>query len=109
MGYGRHRPQYGLRPASFYFLAGIIVVGLVVVILFVDGTLPYAQAEADDGMSNTDADVPFVENSNARPRVTGRCLRRLRREASESSLTRSCGSPTRYISQPPGCRSHRSG
>lgn len=53
--------RYGLRPAPFYFLAGVIVVALVVAILFVDETLPYAQAEADDGSDETDADLPFVE------------------------------------------------
>ncbi|MDS0301055.1 MFS transporter [Halogeometricum sp. S1BR25-6] len=52
--------RYGLRPEPFYFLAGVVVFALVVSVLFVEETLPYARAEAgaeDDG--ETDADLPF--------------------------------------------------
>ncbi|WP_458188790.1 MFS transporter [Haladaptatus sp. NG-WS-4] len=52
--------EYGLRPAPFYFLAGVVVLGLVVAVLFVEETLPYAQAEADSEADETDADLPFV-------------------------------------------------
>ena len=55
------QPQYGLRPEPFYFLAGVIVLALIGVILFVDETLPYAEAEADDKADDRDADLPFAE------------------------------------------------
>ncbi|MFC4360526.1 MFS transporter [Halobium salinum] len=54
--------QYSLRPEPFYVLAGVVLVGLVVSVLFVEETLPYARAEAEaeseDG-DGTDADLPF--------------------------------------------------
>ena len=53
--------QYGLRTAPFYFLAGVIVLALVAAVLFVDETLPYAQAEADGEEDHVDADLPFRE------------------------------------------------
>ncbi|WP_254538809.1 MFS transporter [Halomarina litorea] len=54
--------QYGLRPEPFYFLAGVVVVALLVSVLFVEETLPYARAEAEDaGRAETDADLPFRE------------------------------------------------
>lgn len=52
--------QYGLRPVPFYFLAGVIVLALVAAVLFVEETLPYAQAEADGESDDEDADLPFV-------------------------------------------------
>ena len=52
--------QYGLRPEPFYFLAGVIVIALVVSVLFVEETLPFAQAEAEsEKNSGTDANLPF--------------------------------------------------
>ncbi|ELZ78199.1 major facilitator superfamily protein [Haloferax larsenii JCM 13917] len=39
--------QYGLRPAPFVFLAGVVVLGLLVAVFFVEETLPYAKAEAE--------------------------------------------------------------
>ncbi|MFC7045453.1 MFS transporter [Halobacteriaceae archaeon GCM10025711] len=50
--------QSGLRPEPFYFLGVVVVVGLLVAVLFVEETLPYAQAEADDA-DGEDADLPF--------------------------------------------------
>lgn len=52
--------QYGLRPVPFYFLAGVIVLALVAAVLFVEETLPYAQAEADEETDDMDAELPFV-------------------------------------------------
>ncbi|WP_338727304.1 MFS transporter [Haladaptatus sp. DJG-WS-42] len=49
--------EYGLQPAPFYFLAGVIVLALLVAILFVEETLPYAQAEAD--ASDAGEHLPF--------------------------------------------------
>nr|WP_228546358.1 MFS transporter [Halegenticoccus tardaugens] len=51
--------QYGLRPAPFYFLAGVIVVALVVSVLLIEETLPYARAEAENESDDADADLPF--------------------------------------------------
>ncbi|WP_232688848.1 MFS transporter [Halobacterium zhouii] len=53
--------QYGLRPEPFYFLAAVIVLALVAAVLFVDETLPYARAEADEQADSEDADLPFAE------------------------------------------------
>ena len=50
--------QYGLRPEPFYFLAGVIVIALVVSILFVEETLPFARAESEKN-SGTDANLSF--------------------------------------------------
>lgn len=55
------QPQYGLRPEPFYFLAGVIVVALIISVLFVEETLPYAEAEAESEASDADADLPFIE------------------------------------------------
>ncbi|EMA04180.1 MFS transporter [Haloferax denitrificans] len=59
---------YGLRPAPFVFLAAVVVLGLIVSALFVEETLPYAEAEAeaeataaDDAGADADADLPFRE------------------------------------------------
>ncbi|WP_416840677.1 MFS transporter [Haloferax sp. DFSO52] len=54
--------QYGLRPAPFVFLAGVVLVGLLVAVFFVDETLPYAEAEAEASNSDDDsaANLPFV-------------------------------------------------
>ncbi|MGM0705736.1 MAG: MFS transporter [Bacteroidota bacterium] len=57
--------HYTLRPEPFYFLAGVIVVALLIALFLIQETLPYAQAEAareaerDD--ARTDADLPFWE------------------------------------------------
>ncbi|QLG26508.1 MFS transporter [Halorarum halophilum] len=51
--------QYGLRPAPFYLLAGVIVFALIVSILLVEETLPYAEAEAENEADDADADLPF--------------------------------------------------
>lgn len=51
--------QYGLRPAPFYFLAGVIVFALIISVLSVKETLPYAEAEAENQTSETDAELPF--------------------------------------------------
>ena len=51
--------RYGLRPAPFYFLAGVIVLALVISVLSVKETLPYAEAEAENRTSETDAELPF--------------------------------------------------
>ncbi|MFC5973629.1 MFS transporter [Halomarina salina] len=53
--------RYGLRPEPFYFLAGVVLLGLLVAVLFVDETLPYARAEADEETTDEDADLPFRE------------------------------------------------
>ncbi|KAB1187760.1 MULTISPECIES: MFS transporter [Haloferax] len=55
--------QYGLRPAPFVFLVGVVLLGLVVSVFFVDETLPYAEAEADasDTGDEQDANLPFVD------------------------------------------------
>ena len=53
--------QYSLQPEPFYFLAGVIVLALVAAVLFVEETLPYAQAEADGEEDDVDADLPFRE------------------------------------------------
>ena len=54
---------YGLRPAPFYLLAAVVVVGLVVAVLFVEETLPYAEAEAaaEAGAADADAELSFAE------------------------------------------------
>ncbi|WP_254538454.1 MFS transporter [Halomarina litorea] len=51
--------RYSLRPEPFYFLAGVVLLALLVSVLFVDETLPYARAEADDQATEEDADLPF--------------------------------------------------
>lgn len=51
--------QYGLRPAPFYFLASVIVLAFVISVLSVKETLPYAEAEAANQTSETDAELPF--------------------------------------------------
>ncbi|WP_101298393.1 MFS transporter [Halegenticoccus soli] len=51
--------RYGLRPAPFYVLAGVIVVALVVSVLLIEETLPYARAEAENESDDADADLPF--------------------------------------------------
>ncbi len=53
--------QYSLRPEPFYFLAGVVVVALVVSVLFVEETLPYARTEAEEETDDADADLPFRE------------------------------------------------
>lgn len=53
--------QYSLRPEPFYFLAGVVVVALVVSVLFVEETLPYARTEAEGEIDDADADLPFRE------------------------------------------------
>jgi MFS family permease len=53
--------QYGLQPAPFYFLAGVIVLALIAAVLFVEETLPYAEVEADSEEDGVDADLPFRE------------------------------------------------
>jgi MFS family permease len=53
--------RYGLRPAPVYFLAAVIVLALLVAVLFVEETLPYAEAEADGEPDGADADLPFGE------------------------------------------------
>lgn len=53
--------RYSLRPEPFYFLFGVIVVGLIIAVLFVDETLPYAQAEAEESESERESELPFVE------------------------------------------------
>ncbi|WP_396611881.1 MFS transporter [Haloferax sp. S1W] len=57
--------QYGLRPAPFVFLAGVVVLGLLLSVFFVEETLPYAEAEAEaaskavaDG-ADSGANLPF--------------------------------------------------
>lgn len=55
------QPQYGLRPEPFYFLAGVIVIALIVAVLFVEETVSYAEAEADSEADETNADLQFVE------------------------------------------------
>ncbi|EMA42078.1 MFS transporter [Halococcus hamelinensis] len=52
--------EYGLRPEPFYFLAGVIMIALIISILFVEETLPFAQAEAEaENDSDSDANLPF--------------------------------------------------
>ncbi|WP_411967059.1 MFS transporter [Haloferax sp. YSSS75] len=55
--------QYGLRPAPFVFLVGVVLLGLFVAIFFVEETLPYAEAEAEASAADddADADLPFVD------------------------------------------------
>ena len=58
--------EYGLRPAPFYFLGVVVVLALVVAVLFVEETLPYAEAEAESSAAGADAghddaDLPFRE------------------------------------------------
>ena len=53
--------QHGLRPEPFYFLAGVIVLALLVAVLFVEETLPYAEAEADSETDDSDAKLSFAE------------------------------------------------
>ncbi|THE64682.1 MFS transporter [Salinadaptatus halalkaliphilus] len=61
--------QYSLRPEPFYFLAAVIVVALLIAIVLIEETLPYAKAEAEgldddsveaDGGKN-EADLSFTE------------------------------------------------
>ncbi|MDY6775767.1 MAG: MFS transporter [Halobacteria archaeon] len=52
--------RYSLRPEPFYFLLGVIVVGLVIAVLFVEETLPYAESEAADS-DDEGSDLPFIE------------------------------------------------
>ncbi len=51
--------RYGLRPAPFYGLLGVVVLAGLVSMLFVEETLPYAQAES--GGDETDAELSFSE------------------------------------------------
>ncbi|ARS89164.1 MFS transporter [Natrarchaeobaculum aegyptiacum] len=62
--------QYSLRPEPFYFLAAVIVVALLLAIVLIEETLPYAKAEAagledDDGVEadggTNDANLSFTE------------------------------------------------
>ncbi|MWV40290.1 MFS transporter [Natrialba sp. INN-245] len=63
--------QYSLRPEPFYFLAAVIVVALLIAIVLIEETLPYAKAEAadldDDGDGveadggTSEADLSFTE------------------------------------------------
>ena len=48
---------YGLRPAPFYFLGGVIVVALILSVVFVRNTLTYVEpttAASEDGTTSTD-------------------------------------------------------
>ncbi len=38
--------QYSLRPEPFYFLAAVIVVAILIAVVLIEETLPYAEAEA---------------------------------------------------------------
>lgn len=69
--------EYTLRPEPFYFLAGVVVVGLLIAIFLIEETLPYARAEAEREAdranaeesdrknerreAHDDADLPFAE------------------------------------------------
>ncbi|MFA9427233.1 MFS transporter [Natronorubrum sp. A-ect3] len=61
--------QYSLRPEPFYFLAAVIVVAMLIAIVLIEETLPYAKAEAagleDDGVEadggKNEADLTFTE------------------------------------------------
>ncbi|WIV66090.1 MFS transporter [Natrialbaceae archaeon AArc-T1-2] len=60
--------QYSLRPEPFYFLAAVIVVALLIAVVLIKETLPYAKAEAatDGGDAEPDggkseAELPFTE------------------------------------------------
>ncbi|MDQ2051751.1 MFS transporter [Natronolimnohabitans sp. A-GB9] len=61
--------QYSLRPEPFYFLAAVIVVALLIAVVLIEETLPYAKAEAegldDDGVEadggKNEADLSFTE------------------------------------------------
>jgi MFS family permease len=56
---------YSLRPEPFYFLGGVILVGLLIAVFLIEETLPYAKAEAADdrdrSASRSDADLSFGE------------------------------------------------
>jgi MFS family permease len=39
--------RYGLRPEPFYFLAAVVLLGLLVAVFLIEETLPYARAEAE--------------------------------------------------------------
>jgi len=58
--------RYTLRPEPFYFLLLVVIVALLIALLFVEETLPYAKAEAatqaDGGTeSRAETELPFTE------------------------------------------------
>ena len=53
--------EHSLRPEPFYFLLGVVVLALLIAVFWIEETLPYAQAEAGEGSSRGDADLPFWE------------------------------------------------
>ena len=62
--------QYSLRPEPFYFLAAVIVVAMLIAVVLIEETLPYAKAEAagledDDDIEadggKREADLSFTE------------------------------------------------
>ena len=59
--------QYSLRPEPFYFLAAVVVVAILIAVVLIEETLPYAEAEAKaaadaepDGGTRA-ADLSFTE------------------------------------------------
>lgn len=52
---------YGLRPAPFVFLAGVVVVGLLAAVFLVEETKPYADGEVAvaDGSEDGEVDLAF--------------------------------------------------
>ena len=54
---------YSLRPEPFYLLLLVIIVGMLLALLFIKETLPFAQAEASQNASDDtaagEADLPF--------------------------------------------------
>ena len=56
--------SYGLRPAPFYLLGGVVLAGLVASLVLVEETLPYAHAEANAEAENGndgDGDLAFAD------------------------------------------------
>ena len=59
--------HYSLRPEPFYLLLLVIIVAMLIAVVWIEETLPYAEAEAaaaesdDGGAGRSDADLPFWE------------------------------------------------